>query len=497
FTYATTEGLGGADAAMVTIDVVAVNDDPVAVDDTFEVDADSVGNVLDVLANDHPGPDAGETLLITGVGPRSDGGVVVIAGDQASLLYQPVGGFVGMETFTYTIEDGNGGSDQALVTVDVQGAESVVLIQLATTDLAGTPVTSVAPGADFVLVGSVQDVRLDPEGVFAAYLDVTFDASLASINGPIEHGADYPNAPSGDLSVAGLIDEVGGADGLGFPAGTGGDVRELFSITMTATQSGDVTFDPDAADDLSHAVLVFGENVAVPLSQVEFVPTTLSISGPAFMNAANPLDVNADGLLSPLDALSVINDLNRYGARDLAAPSVASTAAVSQQLVSTPIYYIDVNGDGSVTPIDALVVINALNAQAAGTAATAAVAAIGEATGDVTGTSVGDDLATHTTLSSDLTMLPDAGRTLSAQPYSRTTASTAAVASADGPVLAPSYAGVVSPSLQDPTSQPQPSVLSVPVDEDATGGALDSVLDQIANDVAEAWHEMGSEVDWS
>ncbi|MEO8497164.1 MAG: putative Ig domain-containing protein, partial [Planctomycetota bacterium] len=67
---------------------------------------------------------------------------------------------------------------------------------------------------------------------------------------------------------------------------------------------------------------------------------------------AEPLDVNTDGFVSPLDVLIVINDLNARGARRLdMAPSALS-----------PPHYIDVNGDGSVSPLDALVIINRLNA---------------------------------------------------------------------------------------------------------------------------------------
>lgn len=60
-------------------------------------------------------------------------------------------------------------------------------------------------------------------------------------------------------------------------------------------------------------------------------------------------DVNDDFKVSPLDALVVINDLNRSGARDLTGVSVESGR------------YLDVNADGKVTPIDALQVLNALN----------------------------------------------------------------------------------------------------------------------------------------
>lgn len=65
-------------------------------------------------------------------------------------------------------------------------------------------------------------------------------------------------------------------------------------------------------------------------------------------NPNNPLDVNARDGVQPLDALIIINELNRSSPRLLTDQD------------STP-PYLDVNGDWSVTPIDALRIINHLN----------------------------------------------------------------------------------------------------------------------------------------
>ncbi len=64
-------------------------------------------------------------------------------------------------------------------------------------------------------------------------------------------------------------------------------------------------------------------------------------------NPANPLDASDDGDVSPLDALLVINALNRRGAGESTHESRK--------------YYLDTNGDGSLTPLDALLIINQLN----------------------------------------------------------------------------------------------------------------------------------------
>ncbi len=60
-----------------------------------------------------------------------------------------------------------------------------------------------------------------------------------------------------------------------------------------------------------------------------------------------PLDVNQSGVISPLDALLVINALNEQAA---------------SERIFVPRGRIDTNGDGQLTPLDALLVINYLNA---------------------------------------------------------------------------------------------------------------------------------------
>jgi hypothetical protein len=53
---------------------------------------------------------------------QPENGAVAIAADGKSLSYTPAVGFVGVDTFTYTVEDLNGGADEEVsVTVTVRG----------------------------------------------------------------------------------------------------------------------------------------------------------------------------------------------------------------------------------------------------------------------------------------------------------------------------------------------------------------------------------------
>ena len=65
-------------------------------------------------------------------------------------------------------------------------------------------------------------------------------------------------------------------------------------------------------------------------------------------NSVDVLDVNDDASISPLDALFVLNVLNSIGPHELGEKTADD-------------YYLDTNEDGFVSPLDALLVINRLN----------------------------------------------------------------------------------------------------------------------------------------
>ncbi|MFO0922399.1 MAG: dockerin type I domain-containing protein [Pirellulales bacterium] len=110
-----------------------------------------------------------------------------------------------------------------------------------------------------------------------------------------------------------------------------------------------------------HTVQASGNGLGTPLSttvnvrtqnvEVDFVaqrfPTINFHRRSPWTNEDHVEDVNADGAITPLDALLIINELNRDGIRTL------DTAPQNP--------YLDANGDAMLTPIDVLLVINTLN----------------------------------------------------------------------------------------------------------------------------------------
>lgn len=114
FTYTISDGKGGTDTATVTVIVEPVNDNPIAVDDNAKT-SEGVPTNIDVLANDSD-PD-NDVRTVTEVTDGENGKVTINA--DGTVKYTPNTDFVGTDSFTYTISDGNGGTATASVTVIV------------------------------------------------------------------------------------------------------------------------------------------------------------------------------------------------------------------------------------------------------------------------------------------------------------------------------------------------------------------------------------------
>ncbi len=122
FTYTISDGKGGTSTATITITVengVPVDNDsnniPVATDDNINTPVNTPITV-DVLENDSD-KDGDPITIDSFDSPSSNSGTVSL--DQDQLVYTPPADFSGIDTFTYTITDDNGGSDTAIVTITV------------------------------------------------------------------------------------------------------------------------------------------------------------------------------------------------------------------------------------------------------------------------------------------------------------------------------------------------------------------------------------------
>jgi hypothetical protein len=120
FTYTVNDG-NLTDVATVTITVTEVNDAPIANHDNQNFSFVEGTLQIDVLANDSD-PDAGDLLTIYSVSTPNKGGTAVINNNQ--IEYTPAPTLTNTETFTYTVSDGRGGTDSALVAITIDTTSS-------------------------------------------------------------------------------------------------------------------------------------------------------------------------------------------------------------------------------------------------------------------------------------------------------------------------------------------------------------------------------------
>jgi VCBS repeat-containing protein len=122
FTYEVTDGNGGVAQALVTITVNPINDAPVTSNVALSAQADSAGLIINdgtLLANDTDAD--GDALALVGLTQPSNG--FVSLNPDGTLVYIPTAGFVGVDSFTYTISDPSGAQATGLVVIDVTSAD--------------------------------------------------------------------------------------------------------------------------------------------------------------------------------------------------------------------------------------------------------------------------------------------------------------------------------------------------------------------------------------
>ncbi|WP_287000246.1 cadherin-like domain-containing protein, partial [Thalassospira sp.] len=114
--YRLSDGNGGISTGVVSINVLAVNDASVAVDDWFSTNEDRSISISSesLLSNDYDSDD--DTPAVTGVSDPVGGSVTL---DNGNITFLPSANFNGNASFKYQIDDGNGGTAEATVTVQV------------------------------------------------------------------------------------------------------------------------------------------------------------------------------------------------------------------------------------------------------------------------------------------------------------------------------------------------------------------------------------------
>jgi hypothetical protein len=150
FDYSIGDGAGGSANGHVAVTVVAVNQPPVAVDDSASVAEDGSASI-DVVANDVD-PDGG-ALAVTALGQPAYGSTSLAV--DGTVTYVPAPNYNGPDSFGYTISDSIGFTDSATVAVTVTATND------APTADADTATTNEDTAVAINVVANDSDIDLD------------------------------------------------------------------------------------------------------------------------------------------------------------------------------------------------------------------------------------------------------------------------------------------------------------------------------------------------
>ncbi|MEQ1825297.1 MAG: Ig-like domain-containing protein [Pirellula sp.] len=426
FTYRSTDTLLNSNVATVAIAVAAVNDVPVAVNESYSTNQNSLLTVpaRGVLINDTDVD--GEPLTSVLATAPSRGSVTLNA--DGSFIYTPNLDFSGLDTFTYRASDA---TSSATATVSITVVPVVAPVKFFVVDqdraanfkysASGSAISNAAlnrsdskprgiasnsagtiqwviddGGSVFVydnngaLLGQWQPQNVGrPEGITVWGNDLwlvdprldrvfKFTGGAAVRTGRINATSSFPlnsgNLNAMDVVTDGtrlwVVNDLVGSDKV-FRYNVSGTLEGSWTLPSTNPSPTGITIDPNNINHIwivdSSVDRVFqydsGTSVlsgslspsmsfalAATNTNPQGIADPMDASGSASTRVAHnfiyPKDVDDDGSVTPLDALIVVNQLNRVDGPDDSSRRFG-----------------DVDDDSRLTPLDALMVINDINSR--------------------------------------------------------------------------------------------------------------------------------------
>ena len=235
FTYTVTDGNGGTASATVLVTISAINDAPVATDDTASVDED--GTVLiDVMSNDLDVDGDSLEFWIIAPATAASHGEIAFVGDQ--IEYTPDADFSGSDSFTYTINDAQGVTATATVTVTVNPVND---------DPTAVDDTAVVDEDGQVIIDMLaNDSDIDGDSVRHPSTLTFIDTPHGTVTGSIDGFVYEPDT------------DFNGTDVFSYPIedGNGGTATGTVTVTVTPVNDDPVAADATAMVDEDGTVLV-------------------------------------------------------------------------------------------------------------------------------------------------------------------------------------------------------------------------------------------------
>jgi serine/threonine protein phosphatase PrpC len=238
FWYRVTDADGESRDAQVTVTVVAGNTAPTAGADTATV-AEDGSVVVDVLANDSDVD--GDTLSVSAVTQPTHGAVTLVSG---VVTYIPAANYNGSDAFTYTVNDGHGGS--------ATGSVGVTVTPVNDAPVAGADTATVAEDGSVVVNVLANDTDVDGDTLSVSAVTQPAHGAVTLVAGVLTYlpAANYSGGDSFTYTVS---------------DGHGGTSVGTVSVTVTAVNDAPVAVADTAsvAEDGSVVVNVLANDTDV------------------------------------------------------------------------------------------------------------------------------------------------------------------------------------------------------------------------------------------
>ena len=296
--YTISDNNGGIASATVTVNVISVNSTPVAVNDYATTDEDTLVTI-NVLANDSDVD--GDALMVTD--PTATNGTVSVSLDS-SLDYLPNANFNGSDTISYNVNDGNGATDSATVTVTITAVNDAPI------GVADTAVTNEDNAINIIVLANDTDIDTNATALTVTAVSATNGTTTVLPNQTIDYNPTL-NFNGVDTISYTVNDDLGGSSST------------TVSLTIVAQNDAPVAVDDTSSTDEDTLVAI---NVLANDSDID--GDTLSID--AAQANSGTVTVNADNSLSytPISNFNGADTIS-YTLIDVGGLTVSASVAVT------------------------------------------------------------------------------------------------------------------------------------------------------------------------
>lgn len=316
FTYRANDGSANSNTATATITVVPVNDAPVASDDAYGVDEDTLLTVsvaAGALSNDTDVE--GIALTATLISNPTNGSVTFNA--NGSFSYTPDAGFNGEDSFTYRASDGALNSNTATVTITVGAVnDPPVAVNDARSTNEDAALSVAAPGV------LINDSDPDGDALTAALVAGPSNGTLT-----LNANGSFTYTPDANFN---------GSDSFTYRANDGTENSNTATVTITVNAVNDA---PVAVNDTATT----NEDTAVTVAAAGVLANDTDVEGSALTAAlvSNPsngtLTLNANGSFTYTPTANFNGtDSFTYKANDGTADSNTATVTITVNAINDP-----------------------------------------------------------------------------------------------------------------------------------------------------------------